>query len=323
MSTIHKEENFKTYEIKMPVYTTQVMENEHGFFDMNYSDMVQILKNQLSSFKFPLSISSRYKTIITVINDVLPIDVNIGEVPSLLLQISSYKTNMYGGYFEGPEKIDIDRNCKLGNDTNYVLFYPQIVGVGDSTYSCFFLMVVYEDPHKETGSVSKLAKDVSRLVLKQPVRNIKKSIILKELERIGVVPELNVRYFSIEDSSDNVGLKYRQYIVKSSLKSEDERNFKNMPFETAQDLLNDCEDETNIFYKKKETRIRWGKVEYKITRKMIEEAEGELKETAEKIFNASESISQEELDNKIYDQSFMLEKMTLVINNYKSVDNDD
>lgn len=96
-----------------------------------------------------------------------------------------------------------------------------------------------------------------------------------------------------------------------------------MPFETAQDLLNDCEDETNIFYKKKETRIRWGKVEYKITRKMIEEAEGELKETAEKIFNASESISQEELDNKIYDQSFMLEKMTLVINNYKSVDNDD
>ncbi len=322
MSTKHKEETIKTFEIKMPVYTTQVMENEHGLFDMSYSDMVQILKTQLSTFKFPLYINSRYKAMITVINDVLPIEVNIGETPCLLLQISSYKTNMYGGYFEGSEKIDIDRNCKLGNDTNYVLFYPQIEGVGDSTYSCFFLVVVYEDPHKETGSVSKLAKDVSRMVLKQPVRNIKKSIILKELERIGEVPELNVRYFSIKDSSDNVGLNYRQYIVRSSLKSEDERNFKNMPFETAQELLNDCEDETNMHYKKKETRIWLGKVEYKITRKMIEEAEGELKETAEKIFNASVTITQEELDNKIYDQSFMLEKMTSVIKNYKSVDND-
>lgn len=322
MHGIQKEENIKTYEIKMPVYTTQVMENEHGLFDMNYQEMIQILKNKLSEFMFPLTISSRYKTMITVINEVLPIDIAIGETPSLLLRISSYKTNMYGGYFEGTEKIDIDKNCKLGNDTNYVLFYPEIVGVGDTTYSCFFLMVVYEDPHKETGSVSKLAKEVSRLVLKQPVRNIKKSIILKELEKIRVVPELNVKYFSIEDSSNNVGLKYRQYIVKSSLKSEDERNFKNMPYETAHEMLDDTEEDVNPFYRKKETRIRWGKVEYKITRKMISEAEDELKETAEKIFNASVAISQDELDNKVYNQSFILEKMTSVINNYKSIDND-
>lgn len=113
----HKQETQKapkTYNIKMPVYTTSMMEQEEGLFGrVTYQDMISLLKERLKSFSSPISTDNRNKTKKMVINKITPIDVVIGDVPSLLLQINAFNTNLYDGYFEASEK-----NCLFQRQQN-------------------------------------------------------------------------------------------------------------------------------------------------------------------------------------------------------------
>lgn len=307
----------KVYTIKMPVYTTIMMNEEEGLFGKTtYDELIAFLKNKLSSFSTPIYTDNRNKTKKTVISKIDSKDVSIGDVPALLLQINAFNTNLYDGYFEGNEKINFTRDNKIGSDSNYVLFYPRITGLSDGKYTCYFLMLVYEDPTKDSGEVSRIARIISNRILNIPIRNIKMSMILKELEAIKKIPELSVRYFSLTESDNNVDIKYACYLDSTRLKKEETRNFKNMPFDTMSELMLDTSEDGN--YQRKETWIRWGRREYKITKQLISEAGEELKETAEKIFNATSIVTQQELDEKIHDKDFMIEKMSDVISNYIS-----
>lgn len=314
-----KKEQQKTYIKKMPVYTTSIIEEETGLFGaMNYSDLVEILKNAINTFPFPIEHKSNNKAMVIVIDGITPIEVKIGEVPALLLKISSYKTNLMDGYFESSEKIHFQKNNKIGSDGNYVLFYPMIKGLQKDKYQCYFLMVVYEDPTKESGEVSRLAKIVTNKVLKQPIQNIKIPMIMNELKNIGIIPELSLVFYTINNEDNSVDVKYREYLRECKLKMEKLQNFKDMPFDTMQDLLSDTNNAEN--YRKRETFIHFEKKEYRIKREIINDAEATIKETAEKIFNASSVITQDELDNKIHQTDFIVEKMTAVIGNYLSVE---
>lgn len=307
----------KTYIIKMPVYTTSIIEEENGLWGaMTYPDLVETLKTFITNFRFPIQNRSYNKATVIVIDGITPIDVKIGEVPALLLKISSYKTNLMDGYFESNEKIHFQKNNKIGSDGNYVLFYPVIKGLQKNKYQRYFLMVVYEDPTKESGEVIRLAKLVANKVLMQPIQNIKMSMIMNELKNIGTIPELNIRFFTTNNEESSVDIKYREYLQECKLKKEKSQYFKNMPFEIMQDLLADTGNAEN--YRKRETFIHFGKKEYRIKREIINEAEAAIKETAEKIFNTSSVITQDELDNKIHQTDFMVEKMTAVISNYLS-----
>ena len=300
----------KVYSIKMPVYTTSTMDREEGMFGKaTYEEMMAFLKNRLSSFSSPISTDNRNKTKKTVISKINSSQVTIGDVPALLLQINAFNTNLYDGYFEGNEKINFTRDNKIGSDSNYVLFYPRIVGLSEGKYTCFFLMLVYEDPTKDSGEVSRIAKIVSNKILNVPIQNIKMSMIMEELKAIKEVPELSVRYYSLTEAENG-------YLDSTKLKKEETRNFKNMPMDTMRDLMSDTSEDGN--YQKKETWIRWGRREYKITKQLIAEAGEELKETAEKIFNATSAVTQQELEEKIHDKKFMIEKMSDVISNYIS-----
>lgn len=307
----------KAYSIKMPVYTTSTMDKEEGMFGKaTYEEMMAFLKNRLSSFSSPISTDNRNKTKKTVISKINSSQVTIGDVPALLLQINAFNTNLYDGYFEGNEKINFTRDNKIGSDSNYVLFYPRIVGLSEGKYTCFFLMLVYEDPTKDSGEVSRIAKIVSNKILNVPIQNIKMSMIMEELKAIKEVPELSVRYYSLTEAENGVDVKYASYLDSTKLKKEETRNFKNMPMDTMRDLMSDTSEDGN--YQKKETWIRWGRREYKITKQLIAEAGEELKETAEKIFNATSAVTQQELEEKIHDKKFMIEKMSDVISNYIS-----
>ena len=79
-------------------------------------------------------------------------------------------------------------------------------------------------------------------------------------------------------------------------------------------LISDSTEDGN--YKKKEITILGGKKEYKISKQLIAEAGEELSETAEKIFNAITAITQDELEHKIHNRDFIIEKMSSVISNY-------
>lgn len=299
----------------MPVFTTHMMDYEEGFLNrVTYDEMVSYLKGKLANYTLPISSDNRNKTKKTVISKIIPSDVKIGDVPALLLQINAFNTNLYDGYFEGSERIQFTRDNKIGSESNFVLFYPRINGLSPGHYTCYFLMLAYEDPTKDSGEVSKLAKIVAKQILNVPVQNIKISMILDELKSIGDIPELRIKYYSLTESDNNVDVKYASYLTKTSLKREEIRNFKNMPFTTMESLISDSSEDGN--YQKKEITILGGKKEYKISKQLIAEAGEELSETAEKIFNAITAITQDELEHKIHNRDFIIEKMSSVISNY-------
>ena len=312
-----KETKEKSYNIKFPVYTTTMLDQTVGLFEnVSYNDMIQMIKGKLSKFSTPISSSNRNKTKQTVINGITCHDITIEDVPALLLQISAFNTNMYDGYFEANEKIQITKDNKIGSDTNYVLLYPRIKGLSAETYTCYFLLLVYEDPTKDNGEVCRLAKIVVNKILEIPIQNIKLPMIFDELKDISTIPELQIKYRSISDAENDVDVKYREYLCTQKLEKKKDRVFKNMPRETVIELLADKTDDED--YQQKDTRIVIGKKEYRIKRELINEASEELKETAEKIFNATSAISQTELDTKVHDTDFIVEKLSAVLTNYLS-----
>lgn len=306
----------RTYKIKVPVYTTSMLDKEVGFFeDVTIDELIKFAKDSIENFKFPLESPTRNKTLMTVIKGIKADEVSLGSDKALLLQISAYDTNFYDGYFEGDERIDITKNNRIGKESNYVLLVPRKKGLTPESYTCYFLMFVYEDPTKQSGEVSKLAKLTTREIVKVPVENIKLPIIMQELKDCKTIPELQIKYTSMYEAENDVDVKYVQYLQGSKVEKKKVRNFKDMPFDVMSDLLTDKSDDED--YQTKKTSIIVGKTEYRI-KSLIDEAKNELQETAEKVFNFTIGITQTELDTKIHDKTFIIEKLQAVLNNYLS-----
>ena len=53
----------KTYNIKMPVFTTHMMDYEEGFLKrVTYDEMISYLKGKLANYTLPISSDNRNKT---------------------------------------------------------------------------------------------------------------------------------------------------------------------------------------------------------------------------------------------------------------------
>lgn len=308
----------KSYIFKVPVYTTSMLDKESGlllFEDVTYDDLIRFVKDKIAKFQFPLSSPTRNKTLMTVIKGIKMKDVEFGTDKALLLQISAYDTNFYDGYFEGEKRIDITKDNKIGKDSNFVLLVPRKKGLTPESYTCYFLMFVYEDPTKKNGEVSKLAKLIAREVIQVPVENIKLPIIMQELKEYKTIPELQIRFSSIYEAENDVDVKYVEYFQGGHIKKDKTRRFKDMPFDVVKDLLTDKSDDED--YQTKKTSIIVGKKEYRID-SLIAEAKDDLKDTAEKIFNFPIGITQTELDAKIHNEDFVIEKLHGVLTNFLS-----
>lgn len=308
-------------EIKMPVYTTMITERTKDLFgNVTYPKMINDLEALLRNFtKWPITRTSYNKPKTIAISGISYEEYDIGDIPVLLLKISSYNTNISNRYFEAAaNKVEITKENKIGSDNNYVVLYPKIDGISSDCYNAYFLMLVYEDPSKDSGEVSKLAKMVATEVLKIPVENIKVPLIIKELAAMKAVSELQIKYSVLGMPENNVNPLFVQYLQGSKLKKEKERKFKDVPAELIEQIIGDSTDAED--YKQKESTIIVGKKEYRIKSEIAKAGE-EIKETAEKIFNAKCSITQEEFETgKIYEPSFILEKASAVLENYLSYD---
>jgi hypothetical protein len=307
----------KTYVIKVPVYTTEIIENPQDIFGgVTYNDMLNYIRAKIRAYeRIPdvISFDSRNKARRTVINSIKYTEHATGESSGILLQITAYSTNLYDGYLEAEKKINFKKEDKIGSETNFVMIYPVIKGLDRSHYSRYFMVLVYEDPTKDNDQIIKITKAVLNRVLHIPVANIKLPTILEELRAIGNIPELQVKYSAIFNQENDVDLKYREYLVKGKLKKTKEDYFKNMPVDRIEELLRETDDEG---YQKKEARLIVGKKEFKISKELVSEASEALKETAEKVFNASTSITQEELSNDLHKTDFIFSKLLPVLENY-------
>lgn len=313
----------KSYIIKVPVYTTDMIENVQDMFGgITYENMLSFLKGKITAFKEnnnPIQFENRNKTERTVINGINFTEHQTGETSAILMQISAYSTNLYDGYFEAEEKINFKKDYKIGSDTNFVMIYPVIKGLDRSNYMHYFIILIYEDPTKKNDEISKIAKQVLNKILETPIANIKLPTILEELKAIRTIPELQIKYSAIYNEENDIDVKYREYLVSGKFKKQKEDHFKNMPVDKIEELLNEPNNEN---YQKRETIFKVGKKEYKISKELINEASEALKETSEKVFNASTSISEEELSEKIHDKEFIVSKLFPILDNFLSTNDE-
>jgi hypothetical protein len=313
----------KTYDIKVPVFTTEVFEKAKDMFGgVSYEHMTTFINKKLEVFsnaKTPLAFENRNKTKKTVINEV-KIHKNDSDGNAILLQISAYSTNHYDGYLEAEEKIAFKKNHKIGSDTNFIMLYPIIKGVDSTNYTHHFLVLVYEDPTKSDDEILKLTKQLLNKILGIPVANIKLPTVLEELRKIKIIPELQMKYSSIHYNENDVDANYSEYWVEGKFAKNKSHKFKNMPIEKIEQIIeNPNEDD----YQKKEAKLTIGKKEYKITTEMINEAKDELKQTVEKVFNMRTTITHVEMENNLHDIDFIFSKLTPILQNYMSNGNDE
>lgn len=307
----------REYEIKIPVFVTQIIENTGDeLFPITYEDLIKVVKDKVSNFNEPISKVPKNKTKTSVIQSVTYSDIKIGDTPSLLLQVSAYNTNFYDGYLESEEKVQLSKNSKIGNDNNFIIVYPKITGLQHENYTCQYFLFVYEDPNKDNGEVSKIAKIVAKDILQNPVQNIKLKKVLDEISNKGNVPQMEVRYISLQNAEDDEDILYKTYVQNISIREDRKIKYSDIP----QDKMIDIITEKRLPWYQRFITFTYGKTEYKITSqasKNDKEYKDELEQLVEKVFNASVAVTQEEIESgKIYDTDFIIEKVFPVISNY-------
>lgn len=309
----------KTFTIKVPVYTSRQYDKDDVgeiFGKMTYDDMIEGVKTKILSSSSNRVIYSRNKVKQTVISDIRISEKNIEGRPCLLLNISSYDTNLGSGYYqdENNNKYQFSESNRLGSDNNYMLIYPIIGGLDSSKYTCYYLFLMYDDPRKDSGDVIRLCKHVVNTVLDCPIENIKLPQVIEELKKVVTIPELSIRYKSIVIDDDQPESAYKQYLVHSEIKKDKKQAFKAMPVGVLSDILEEDLDVTE--YQSREVKVKIGRKEYEITREILTDTQ-ELKDTAEMVYNASVSLTDEELRN-LYDEDFIMQKLMSVLTNYKA-----
>lgn len=312
----------KTYKIKIPAYTTEVfpINKVRKTIPMTYADIVDLVKVRISNFdtsRAPKSFGYTGKSKETVIKS-LQCHIDESDDKKILIQVSAYNTNLNDGYFEGTAKVQLEKNHKIGTDTFFFMVYPVIKGLGGDDDYFYYHILIYEDPNKNHEELIKLVKHVVTNILKFGLKNIKGAGILEDLKDIISIQELQMKYSSLRQDRNSIDVKFKEYHTTSNLKKVMDSNFKDIPLSLARELIEEGPIED---YTRAEARFKHGRTEYRITKEQIEEASKELLETGEKIFNCSTELSESEVKEKLYDISFIFEKMTAVLHNLTSYDN--
>lgn len=311
-------DNLKTYSIKIPVYTSEPITKPNDVFGgVTYKDMINHVVNKIAEYDnipFKLSRNKRNKTQKKEVDKIEYNICSLGGIEAILLRISAYNTNLYDGYIETDERFSLEKNHKIGSNNNFVLLYPNIYGLDNNNYMYHWIVLIYEDPNKNDGlDLVSTAKMVLNKVLGISIANIKLPEVMNEIEKIKTIPEIQLKFTSLKFEDNEVSIKYRDYLSNSCVKAQKMNTFKNMPFERIEEIIED-----NTFqaeYQTKEIKIIAGNKEYKIIDK-LEEAKEIFKKSAEQIFNATASITELDLENKIYEKDFILSKLEPILNNY-------
>lgn len=308
----------KSFIIKVPVYSSELIIKGNDLFGgVTFKDMICYAKkkiNEYQSQESKVSRNKRNKVQKKEIDNVECIDCCIGDRPCALLKISAYNTNLLDGYLETDQKIKLKQEYKLGSDNYYILLVPHIFGVNANDYKHQWIILVYEDPHKDSQEIIGTAKLVLNKILNISTSNIKLPEILEDLKRIKTVPELSLHFASITNDENEVDATYRSYLVGSNFRKQKEDKFANMPYEKTEEVINDFSYENE--YQKRVIKILVGKKEYRITRDQKLEASDKINEAVEQIFNESVGITEVELNERIYEPDFIIEKLSPVLQSY-------
>ncbi|BDD03737.1 hypothetical protein [Aureibacter tunicatorum] len=323
--------------IKVPVYSSVLesnisLENGLDYDTRSLDDMVNSIIRSIEPYaenKLQIKpLFNRNKTYKTVVQDLKPYKYLIkGKDPCVLLQFTAYTTNHFDGFLETQEdqKIELKKKHKLGSDYHFLLIYPVIHGKTKKNFKYHYLILIYEDPHKDSNLIMKASKQLIKKVLELDINNIKKKEIFDELEKGNtlIVPQFNMKFSSIvvDPDTDEVDLEHVEYLYNHKKATDIVKEYVQIPLNNVKSIIekafeNSKADKFNFY--KKVYKLIVGKTEYRIKLEQLYQDENKelIKDTYEKIFNSSIEITEDELSDNIYDHEFILEKLSPIISNY-------
>ncbi len=188
------------------------------------------------------------------------------------------------------------------------MLYPKIIGEDKQTI--YWIILVYDDPKKDSHEIISTAKLVLTKILNQPIKSVKLPSVLEELKRDKILPQIKMQLNSISFNENILEPKYEQYKTSSRIIRKEEYDLNNMPLNEIEDLIKSPFD-----FKQRIIKLIVRKKEYKITQDQKNEAQHGFNDLVEQIFNMSTTIKLEEIQ-KLYDNEFVIEKLKLVLEHY-------
>lgn len=302
----------KGHAIKVPIYSIPLYEDDKNrLFISTYDDIINFITNKLDRFN-PILLNNGKKERQTLIKKIEFTNKAIGETPCVLVRCSVEDSNIGDTVIEDNDIITLSPDAKIRYANYCFLLYPKIDGLYNKKV-CSIIMLVYDDPYHDSNNTSRIATSVIKKVLGLKPSNQKLDYIIKELEQTLVIPELQIKLSSLRDSDSNQNQVLSQYRVKSTKFKQENSKYQGVPQKDVFDVLtnDDCAG-----YDSKEIQITVGKKLYKV-RKEIVEGIADVKLTIESVFNSSFEISDEEM-KQLYNEDFIVEKLTPVLTNFMS-----
>lgn len=318
MTKISKE---KTYLIKVPVYISELLESSDEIFGgISYPEMINKIKDKIDLFNensSSIKVERKNKVFVKQVKNIEYFDASFSEDPALLLRITAFNTNYQDGFFEESERLLLTSKSKIGSATNFVLLFPRIYGNNPKSYKCNWIVLLYEDPNKESLDIATTAKLTLSKIIGIQIKNVKMNSVIESLKQRSKAPELNISFSTMEYDTLDETASFPEYLISSKTKTIREYVYKDIPYEEAQKLLS-----SDSFVSKGVKvikRLLFGKHEFRVTQQYTEtkmEARERLQETIEEIFNERTQISESEMKEKLYDINFILSKFEPILKNY-------
>ena len=303
----------KEYVIKIPVFTSDRIERtDHIFSGITYQEFINNAKSKIEKHnKNESSVTSdkRNKIIKREIGNIQIIENSFDTTPYLLLKISAYNTNLEGCLITPSEIHQLENNDKIGSENNFVMLYPKIIG--SEKQSIFWVILVYDDPKKDSYDIISTAKLVLTKILNQPIKSVKLPAVLKEIKENKILPQIKMQLNAISFDESTVNPKFEKYRTNSKLTRKEEYDFLNMPFKEIEELIRSPFNE----FKQRIIKLIVSKKEYKITQEHKADAQHGFNDLVEQIFNMSTIIYEDELE-KLYENDFVTLKLKTVLEHY-------
>lgn len=298
--------------IKVPVFLSDRLERENDIFNgITYREFIDNAKLKIEKYNntnISVSTDRRNKTIKKEIGKIDVFENQFNDIPFLLLKISAFNTNLEGCVITENETHQLENNDKIGSENNFIMLYPKIVGEDKQTI--YWIILVYDDPKKDSYEIISTAKLVLTKILNQPIKSVKLPSVLEELKKNKILPNIKMQLNSINFNENILEPKYEQYKTSSRIIRKEEYDLSNMPFNEIEDLIKSPFD-----FKQRIIKLIVRKKEYKITQDHKNDAQHGFNDLVEQIFNMSTTISLDEIQ-KLYENEFVIEKLKSVLEHY-------
>lgn len=305
--------NNSNHKIKVPIFSSEMIENQKGMFEeADYSSMIRFIKDKIDKFNQnkPIIKKSKFNKVKeTQIANIEYFDFDFESIPTLLIKITAFNTNLIDGFVEIDTKIKFQKNHKLGSETNFVLIYPSIYGDDSSTFKYQWKFFIYDDPTKETNEILSIAKLVCNKILDIKIRNLKLESILKEINEYKILENIEVQLSSFYEDSEENDIILRNYVINSKISKSRKTKYENIPSEKFETLLADKDN-----FNRRIIKLIKNNRELRITEERKQDL-NKFSQTIEEIFNTQITFDESDI-TKMFDNDFVIKNLNSVLKEF-------